>query len=137
MPTLGMRWGTFDDESHPSDRFGMNDSCAVALAVIWILSWRADLFRPFLKRFVLITIAATCHFLAGMEFLAVASRSSLGLVAPSPADAPDLLASLPGVMAPEALAFCSPTESWPLSCATVVCLAGPTPHRTLVEPMPP
>jgi len=45
----------------------VNDSCAVALAVIWILSWRADLFRPFLKRFVLITIAATCHSLAGMH----------------------------------------------------------------------
>jgi lauroyl/myristoyl acyltransferase len=56
----------------------------------------------------------------------VASRSSRGLVPPSPAHAADLLASLPGVMAPQALAFCSPAESWPLSCATVVCLAGST-----------
>ena len=34
------------------------------------------------------------------QSLAVASRSSLGLVAPSPAHAADLLASLSGVMAP-------------------------------------
>ena len=49
------------------------------------------------------------------ESLAVASRSSLGLVAPSSAHAADLLALLPEVMAPQALAFSSPAESCPLS----------------------
>jgi hypothetical protein len=76
MPRFGTRWRIFDDECHHAIGLG-DDSCAVASAVIWILSWRADLFRPFLKRFVLITIAATCHSLAGMH-LELPRRFDLG-----------------------------------------------------------
>src|SRR5262245_25662966 len=71
------------------------------------------------------------------EFPALASRSALGLVAPSTAHTPDLLASFPGVMASQALAFPSTAKSFPLSRATVVCLAGSTPQYAVVAPMPP
>ena len=130
MPRFGVRRRIFDDESNHTIDLGER-FLHRRFSGYLDHPLTADLFRPFLKRFVLITIGATA------EFLAVASRSSLGLIASSPARAPDLLASLPGVMASQALAFCSPAESWPLSCATVVCLAGSTPHFALAAPMPP
>jgi len=45
--------------------------------VILILSWRVDLFRPFLKRFVLINIDATCYFWARIH-LELPRRFDLG-----------------------------------------------------------
>jgi hypothetical protein len=63
MPRFGVRRRIFDDESHHtidlSERFLRRrfSGCLDHLLT-------ADLFRPFLKRFVLITIDATCHSLA-------------------------------------------------------------------------
>jgi len=57
------------------------------------------------------------------ESLAVASRSGMGLGASSPAKAIDPLATLPGVMASQALAFCSPAEPWSLPFAALLHVA--------------
>jgi len=67
--------------------------------------------------------------------LAVASRSNLGLVPPSPAKAIDPLAPLPKVMASQALAFCSSPEPWSLSFDPLLHVAGPPLHQALAEPM--
>jgi hypothetical protein len=71
------------------------------------------------------------------EPLAVASRSSLRLGASSPTQAGDLLAPLPGVMASQALAFLSSAESWALSFATLLHVAGPPLLCQLAEPVSP
>jgi len=66
MPRFGVRRRIFDDESHHTIDWGERflrrrfSGCLDHLLT-------ADLFRPFLKRFVLITIDATCHSLAGMH----------------------------------------------------------------------
>ncbi len=66
MPRFGVRRRIFDDESHHRIDLGERflrrrfSGCLDHLLT-------ADLFRPFLKRFVLITIGATCHCLAGMH----------------------------------------------------------------------
>ena len=69
------------------------------------------------------------------ESLAVASRSGLGLGASSPAKAINPLAPLPGVMASQALAFCSPAEPWSLPFAALLHVAGPPLRQALAEPM--
>ena len=63
------------------------------------------------------------------ESLAVASGSGLGLGASSPAKTIDPLAALPGVMASQALAFCSPAEPWSLPFAALLYVAGPPLRR--------
>lgn len=66
MPRFGVKRRIFDDESHHTIDLGERflrrrfSGCLDHLPT-------ADLFRPFLKRFVLITIGATCHSLAGMH----------------------------------------------------------------------
>jgi hypothetical protein len=66
MPRFGVRRRIFDDESHHRIDLGERflrrrfSGCLDHLLT-------ADLFRPFLKRFVLITIGATRHSLAGMH----------------------------------------------------------------------
>jgi hypothetical protein len=67
------------------------------------------------------------------ESLAVASGSNLGLVAPSPVSAADLLAPLPRVMAPQALAFPSATRSQPLSFAIFLHVARPPLRKALAK----
>jgi hypothetical protein len=69
------------------------------------------------------------------ESLAVASRSGLGLGATSPAKTIDPLAPLPGVMASQALAFCSAAEPWSLPFAALLHVAGPPLRQGLAEPM--
>ena len=71
------------------------------------------------------------------ESLAVASGSGLGLGASSPAKAIDPLAPLPGIMAPQAVAFCSPAELWSLPFAAVLHMAGPPLRKALAKPMSP
>ncbi len=71
-----MRWRIFDDESHHPIDLGER-FLRRRVSGYWIRSWRADLFRPFLKRFVLITVTATCHSLAGMH-LELPRRFDLG-----------------------------------------------------------
>jgi hypothetical protein len=69
------------------------------------------------------------------ESFVVASGSGLGLAASSSAKAIDPLAPLPRVMAPEALAFCSPAEPWSLPFAALLHVARPPLHQALAEPM--
>ena len=71
-----MRWRIFDGEAHHTIDLGERflrrrfSGCLDHLLT-------ADLFRPFLKRFVLITIAATCHSLVGIH-LELPRRFDLG-----------------------------------------------------------
>ena len=66
----------FDDESHhPIDLGERFLRRRLSGCLDHLLT--ADLFRPFLKRFVLITIGATCHSLAGMH-LELPRRFDLG-----------------------------------------------------------
>jgi hypothetical protein len=69
------------------------------------------------------------------ESLAVASRSGLRLGASSRAKAINPLAPLPEVMASQALALCSPAESWSLPFTAPLHVAGPPLHQALDEPM--
>ena len=69
------------------------------------------------------------------ESLAVASGSGLGLGASWPAKAIDPLAPVSGIMASQAVAFCSPAEPWALPFAAVLHMAGPPLRKALAEPM--
>src|SRR5450432_889852 len=73
----------------------------------------------------------------GVEPLTLASRSGLGPGANSPAQAGGPLASLSGVVASQGLAFLPPAESWPLSSATHLHLAGSPLYAALAKPMSP
>jgi hypothetical protein len=53
VPTFGVNWRTFWCGSRHSIRFGVKDSCAVALLVIWILSWRCRFIPAFFEKFCL------------------------------------------------------------------------------------
>src|SRR6266481_6705918 len=68
--------------------------------------------------------------------LALACRCRLGPHTSSPTKPPDSLAALPRVMAAQALAFRSPAEPWPLSCATLLHVARSSLQAALAAPMP-